>query len=207
MAINDVYRMRVITQQQEQIGVNVLHYRVVSSAPPEPSQLEIATFMDAALAPVYKPLLTAASTYRGVGVQRILPLPVQVESSTTANLGIGTVAGDELPKQITGLLSHRTSLAGAGFRGRTYVPFPGETDSAADGLPGGGYVLRMVDLRQVLIAAHLVIGAGGGSVTLQLVVFRRATGVSTIVVASIVRTFWATQRRRGDFGRPNIPPF
>lgn len=207
MAVNDIYRVRVICTKDDQIGVNVLHYRVVSNALPEPTKQEVANFLDAAFAPVYKPLLTSSAFYRGLGVQKIFPLPVEVESFSVANLGAGTVAGDELPKQVSGLLSYRTSFAGAGFRGRSYIPFAGESDNAAPGQPTGGYITRMVALGSVINSALLIIGGGGGSVTLQLVVFRRGDNTSTLVVAGLVRPFWATQRRRGDFGRPNTPPF
>jgi len=51
------------------------------------------------------------------------------------------------------------------------------------------------------------VAAGGNDATLLPVVFHRATNTGNDITSYLVRPVWATQRRRGAYGRQNVPPF
>ena len=49
----------------------------------------------------------------------------------------------------------------------------------------------------------LTAGSGGNTATLIPVIFHRGNGTTTDITLCKPRPLWATQRRRGDFGRIN----
>lgn len=206
MAVNDVLRVRVVMNTTDQIGVNVLHYIVTAEVTGGATLGEIAAYLDGMYHNAYKTLLTDQANYRGVGVQRVRPLPTSQEAVSTGNEGSGTQGGDPLPKQIAGLLSWKTIFAGPGFRGRTYVPFPPEQQNDPDGTPSANYLVNLATLSVQIRAGGLVVG-GGGSSTLAFGIYKRQQQAFNGVVDQIIRPMWATQRRRGDFGRKNVLPF
>jgi hypothetical protein len=142
----------------------------------------------------------------GMDGQVILPTLLTPVGNTTGN-GFGDNAGDALPRQTSGIISLVTALGGRKNRGRVYVPFPSETDNAIAGHPTAGYVTALGDLAAILTGPYIGVGAGGNTNDLQPVILHRVDGSVTPITGHFERSFWATQRRRGDFGRPNTGPF
>lgn len=208
MALNDIYRVTVGTYWGFQVGLNVTHWRVSIIVGAQPGDPIIAAAFDAGFAGVYKTLMHAQATYYGVRVQKIEPQPVLFPAVSANNSGIGTAGAAGLPSQNSGLVTFRTPYAGRSFRGRLYMPFPAEQDNVdATGRPTNGYITNLNALAN-FYRTPLVAQLAGNSVTLELGVRGRSIPSFIVVNAHVVRPFWATQRRRGDFGRPNvIPPF
>lgn len=206
MAVGDIYELVTTTFGDQQIGVNVLHYVVSASTPPEPAIFIVASQASVIFGPLYIALLNVNFEYNSLSAQRIRPLPVGAKAISTSAQGPGVVAGDPLPKQTSGLIAKRTSLGGRRNRGRAYVAFPAEDDSTGNAQPSPGYVAALGNLANQM-AAVIVVADGPGSITLQPVVFSRtAPETATPITNCTPSDFWATQRRRGDFGRPNMPP-
>jgi len=197
----------VLTLQGNQIGVNILHYLVRTAVAPVPSLQQCANTLDLAFNGPYKQVLNNTSTYRGVAVANVSGLrTTQFIANTNAGGGVAGVAS--LPTQVRGMLSYYTQLAGPRYRGRTYIPFPPTNAGDANGMPTGAYVTFL----GILLAAMfgpIVVPNGAGSVSLALGVAHRVAGVYTIseVVTAYARARFATQRKSGAYGRPNINPF
>lgn len=206
MAVGDIYEMRVICATSSQISVNVYHHLVTSETVTPASLQAIATAFDARVQAIYKLLMTDQATYRGVGVRKIKPLPPTLEVTATANQGPGTNTGDPLPKQIAGVISFRTSFSGVRYRGRKYIPFPAEGSSTTSAQPFPAYVTGLQGLADAVIPI-LTVNDGANSTTLGFAIFHRDTREADLVISAIPRAVWGTQRRRGDFGRANTPPF
>jgi len=206
LALNDVVRLRVACYTANQQGVNVCHFQVTTVVGTGQTDAQVAGAFDTALAARYKAVLSVAARYRGVSIQRILPLPPTYPQIVTTSDGVGTVAGDMMSTQTSGIVSAKTEFAGPKYRGRAYIPFPGEASNDANGLPIAGYVTDLEDIGDELYTP-VVIGGGGNTVTLTPCIYHRATATVTKIDGYTARAKWATQRRRGSFGQVNPTPF
>lgn len=206
LALGDIIRVRAASYTANQQGINVVHFRVSSVNGSSQTDLQVATALDTAMEGRYKAALSAQARYRGISVQKIRPLPVTFPQIVTANDGVGLVAGDLMSTQTSGIISSQTNLAGPGFRGRAYIPFPGEASNDVDGTPTAAYVSLIDDLGEMLYEAHPV-GAGPNDIVITPVLFHRATATFTDITGFVARDKWATQRRRGSYGKTNPTPF
>jgi hypothetical protein len=201
---DDIVEVKYVCAMGDQVALNIRHYKVVSIAGDSRNLTQIATFVAQSARPFYLPLLTNQAEFRGCTARRIRPLPKSAEGLASLP-GQGTAGTQPLPPQICGLISLRTSLAGVANRGRVYVPFPDESDSVPPGRPSETYVFNMVNLAIELISDY-AIADGPDEAILDEVLFHRNSGTTTDIESTIERNFWATQRRRGDFGSKNVPP-
>lgn len=204
-AVDDIWQLRVGCYSPVQAGINVVNYKILSIAGGGLSDVQLATSLDALLESSYKAAMSVSATYYGVSLQRISPLPKTAAVIIDANEGAGTVAGDILPLQVSGLFSFQTLLAGPKYRGRIYIPFPGEASNDTDGTPTGAYRTLVAAIAADLFQVSHT--SGGQTTNINPVIWHRATGTSTECVGGLVRAKWATQRRRGAYGRVNAPPF
>lgn len=206
VALNDILSLQVICNNVEQTSFNTFHYIITATAPPAPFVSDVGVAFDTLMAPLFKACMSANSVYEGVRAQKIAPLPVTAQALISAHTGAGTAGGNDLPRQTAGLISWKTDLAGRGFRGRTYVPFPSSTFLTPGGHTTAGYQTAVLAIANAAIG-FTAVAAGGGSCGLLLGVYHRKTlTITPIVSPARVRLFWATDRRRGDFGRPNVSP-
>jgi len=149
--------------------------------------------------------LSVSAAFAGIGLDKLstFPVPARVYASEFED---GTVAGDPLPSQCAGLISWRTALAGKRNRGRTYMPFPAEADNAVTEFPSADYQARLQTLASTLENITLL-NTEAGDIFLRMQVNSVAGNTFTDVDGYLIRAKWATQRRRGQFGRPNALPF
>jgi hypothetical protein len=206
MAIGDLYQIRFVSFDTDQIGLNIRHYVATASVAPEPSRVQIADFFTAAFAPTMQTMLNANAIFKGCDVRQLLPPPATIADHTTAAQVPGLVATPAAPRQVSGLIKLSTPLAGRAGRGRFYMPFPATTSVQADGAMGPAYFVNLGTLATKLNQGQ-TIPNGGGSLTLFPVIFHRKTGTFTLVTGTVARQGWATQRRRGFFGRINVQPW
>lgn len=206
LALGDIIRVRVACYTSNQQGINVVHYRVSTSNGSGQTDAQVALALDTNLEVRYKAVISAQARYRGVSVQKIRPLPVAYPQVSTAFDGVGTVAGDMLATQVSGIVTAITNLAGPKYRGRVYIPFPGEGNSDADGIPTNAYVGNIDDIGDELFSP-ISVGVGPNDIVLTPVINHRATATYTDITGWIARQKWATQRRRGSYGKTNPTPF
>lgn len=124
--------------------------------------------------------------------------------------GAGTAGAGALPQQVSGIVKTNTTRSGNAFRGRFYVPFPYAASIDADFTPLAAYVTKINNL-----AANWVTGM---NVTPTATVYqfipviwhlkankKGTTAANTFdpITGFLSEKAWATQRRRGDFGRIN----
>lgn len=208
MAIGDVYKVRFCCYTPTQIGLNITHWKTVAEAGVGASLADIALKMNDTFAPLYKPAITGAARYRGVGVTLILPPPATAEITNTVLDGAGTAGVMAAPTQTSGIITIKDGLAGRAHRGRIYIPFP---DQISVSPTGGNTLAYEASLNTLLGAfgANQTCGVGGNTTTLQLGIFHRlpVPGNATVVTFLTTPDKFATQRRRGEYGRPNVLPF
>lgn len=203
LAINNVVRLTIVTRDDEQVAMMTPHAVVTGVGGAPATDQDVADYMDAGLEVLLKPLMAADAEYRGLIVQKIYPAPKAAFVDSNGFAGIGTAGAVSLPRQSAGLISLRTALAGPANRGRMYVPFPSVTDNATDGVPTAGYVTKLNSFASNLIAGLATVNVGGRTAALQLVIWHRTLNNWTPVTTYQSSALWATQRRRGSYGRAN----
>lgn len=85
------------------------------------------------------------------------------------------------------------------------MPFPAESQNDADQTPTAAYLVVLFNYTSVAIAS-LLAGVNPNTNTLESIVYNRASGTGIPITSFTARDKWATQRRRGDYGRTNILP-
>jgi len=73
--------------------------------------------------------------------------------------------------------------------------------------PSAGYITLAEGLAAEHIATKIIPGGGANDATVYPVLFSVATGVHKVMTNAIVRTAWATQRRRSLINKGDVGPF
>lgn len=204
MAVNDIYRLRVYWRFGDQVSINTIHLRTLTETGVI-NRDELAQYLLDDCETAWGALVTSAATYLGISLQRIAP--VALDPVVKEAVGVsGQVLGEPLPRQVCGLISWRTGEAGRSNRGRMYVPFPSETDNLTGEGPTPNYTARMQNLADFFIGGVPHSGSGGlWTINLIPIIWGPTKGLGLEINGAAIRTGWATQRRRGTYGRQNPP--
>lgn len=216
LTVGSPVKVRIWTRvlPENQAAVNTIYYIVAAVGSPAASDLDVATQIDATIAPHYKALLSGVAEYRGVQAQILNTLyPYKAfysAAGVNTNAGAGTGAATLLPSQTCGLISFQTARAGRAFRGRFYAAFPSQGMDSGGGSPTAGYITNLTTLTGD-VDTGLSIVQGGRTATLVRVILHKKDKSGVVpdpspVIAASVSELWATQRRRGNFGRHNDSP-
>jgi len=203
----DYAEVRYCCYTPTQISLNICHYRLDITAGTWTDQ-EVVSAMTLIVANIYKSNMPNEASFRGVGL-RLQVLPVPTEVFDVSQDGAGTAAGDLSATQVSGLITKRTARAGRKYRGRLYVGFPSALDIDSNGVPTPAYVAGIQTLGNTLGPVMALVN---GANTMEAVMRVRSTlvpGAPTYepVVALTSRNRFGTQRSRGAYGAPNIPPW
>lgn len=209
LAVNDTIEIKLYSFCRDQLGINVLHYRVTGGTNlTTVDGVQAADFAFDQFATVLTNLMSDSADFVGTSFQKVRPAPATLAFFSTAASVPGAIVGDVLPLQSTGLITKRTDSIGRANRGRVYIPFPPESLNDAAGLPTLGYVNGLDTLAEKIMGP-INVGTitDPFSITLAGVVYHRSAGGSTLITTTVSRRKWATQRRRGSYGKPNVNPF
>lgn len=92
------------------------------------------------------------------------------------------------------------------------MPFPATTSNSGLGVPATAYLDAVTDFATFIITGIVIpnVGSGVGSLTIVPVTKYVAPGPPALPVQMdefFIALGWATQRKRGFFGKPNSNPF
>ena len=122
----------------------------------------------------------------------------------------GTAGTTPIPTQVAGMVSFYCEDGGRKGRGRSYIPFPDQASNvAATDTPITAYVNNL-DLFAAAVLGPNEISSGPNTLTLNGGLFDQyspSIPVFRPFVTWISRRRWATQRKRGNYGRANANPF
>lgn len=204
--IGDIWTIRPCLFDGTQLSLNVLYYQVTAQAGLGATAQQIADDADASFAASIKAAAADTATYLGCLAQRVLPLPVGVVGKGTTNTGAGTGGAICMPRQVAGLISKNTAQGGRRGRGHAYIGFVPVAAVQGDGAPTAAYLLLLADIATI-ISTPLSSGGGGNTSVLTPGIYsKKFTGFFPYTLVGR-ETAFATQRRRGAYGRPNISPF
>lgn len=221
LAVGMLLRIRTVcySPSETQLGECVQHWQVGTPVGVVTDQ-DVADALSQRFAPAFRAWIGDNCSYRGVGVQIIKPVAFP-EVFNNAFAGVGTSGGVAQPLQVTALVRHQSSVlyVGPGIKhllrraqGRSYVPFPSVTwVGNPDPMSAGGFA-ALTGVATAIGLNRTIVGHGG-NVGLTI-----GTYVTTDYGPPKVQLFipsdnlfpvrlWATQRRRGEYGRQNVDPF
>lgn len=208
ISVGDVLVARFVCQLDDQVAINRRLLRVTADdAVDPPTDTSLAAGLDSLFALAYKDSLVSDATYRGVSLQRIIPLPKTIPAVGSLNAGPGTQVGNPMPPQTAGVYSLRADFAGRTFQGRSYQPFPSDVSNDAEGKPTAAYRAVLSDLGLAFSNPIVINGTVSGSTTLQPTLDPTGAAPNRDLTSFVTRLVWGTQRRRGGFGASNVPPF
>lgn len=207
LAVGQTYLAVSVMLQQQQTAIQRRYFRCTATTGTGATTADAANLLDTTLGPVYIGLINNNASYLGTSVRKVsLPGPFLAAAVSVLNAGVGTAGAIAQAKQTAGLIRFRTDFIGKKQRGRAFVPFPASADDAGNGVPTAGYMTRLNNLASQIILPF-VAGAGVNTATLNACLFVPKTGAFSPITFGLGYPAWATQRRRGDFGRTNTPPF
>lgn len=211
MVVGDHRKIVFWCQMGAQAGLMVQHYEVAALSSTPFSDSNAARIISARFAERIIPLLNSQAQYRGLIMYDTDAIPLPTPIYSTEGADSGTAGGDPLPGQVSGIITLRSTIAGRAGRGRKYVPFPGENDNdGSTGFPAPvvDYKDRLEDLAPLFGSSFVFEDPDNPGVTIDLDGVLYQDGDPTYFITSTVaRRAWASQRRRGSYGRANIPPF
>lgn len=205
----NIITLRLWSTWSNQAAVNTFHYLMgvrtglvdVNGA---------ALFFDTLLNVLVKAIMADSSTYRGLQCY-VNQLPLPQPGVSVVYAGVGTGSGLQMGAQICGLSRWQTAFAGPANRGRTYWPFPPAGLDAAGGFPSTGYLSDLEAIQDALIGVSAVTQAGGGTIDATYIIRHGLNKAGIIppptpITTGLASGGWATQKRRGFFGRANTSP-
>jgi len=200
----DMVQLTVFTAYKNQVGLNRFFYQVSAT----PGATADAQVMADAIVPAiqldYAACMSMHAAFHGVKLETAMAGPAY-EPVYSSEVEDGAIVGDPLPGQCTGITTWRTELAGARHRGRTYWPFPAEEQNIVTSVPSAAYLTNVENLSLKMRSFNITADAVEWVFVLHI--WSSVDAVYREVTAHTVRPKWATQRRRGDFGRANVLPF
>lgn len=201
------YLLRCVCRTSDQIAVNNIHYIMfVENGSPTTEALLAA--WGPQIRDAYAVLLSDEAFFYGLSLQRLVNGAAVAAPDVWVDETQGLEVSELLPKQSSGIISAYTLFPGPSGRGRIYVPFAGEGSNEPEGRPTLNYVDKLEALadevytRKTYSAPDL-----DNEVTPWPIIYNRANNTNKNIQRYIARRAWATQRRRGDYGKQNHVPF
>jgi hypothetical protein len=206
LAVNDIVKIQLWSHDAEQAAVNTFHFKVTAVGGLIASLEDMIKDIDDTVEALYKAILNQQATYDGILGQIVFPPPLMVHVVRTTNAGAGTGGAQGAARQVAGLLRWGTPLAGPGGRGRNYLPFTSNADSDGIGVPTAGYGANATAFA-VALSSFTTVSEGGRTATVAFGLKKRNSSTFTAITSGNFEQKWATQKKRGSFGRPNSSPF
>lgn len=208
-APGDLVKFSVWCTDGNQAAVNTYYFGVNTVAGGGVTDLVAAQEFEAIFAPGYKLCLNNNAVFNGVQCQILRNGGAFIAQNSNALTGAGTGGAISLPRQVSGLISWKTDKAGQKNRGRSYLPFFSTTSDVGDGSMNAGTQANVVAIANLLVALGTL---GTGGVTSHFIFSLKHGAPKNVqpladpIISGSVKPQWATQRKRGFFGRPNVSP-
>jgi hypothetical protein len=208
LIVGDIIQFRTWSTDTDQASVQRMNYLVVSVTGSITDQ-DCCTLFSTAMEGPMKAILNNNATFNGIEAQLVSRTPLTASVFETADAGPGTAGAAALPRQTAGILTWLTPFAGVRFRGRLYMPFPAAADDQGNGIPTNAYEVKMFNVAQIYVGFTNPTVGINNAVLAQILVHKAGktpTPLPTVITSYFIKQKWATQRRRGSFGRVNSSP-
>jgi len=208
MPIGSVVAAVTVCQVAGQISTNTRKWQLTQLT--GASTFQSADFLnqyDLDMSLLMIPPLSNSATYYGTMLYLKNPLTTAPRPDTISiNTGPGTGGVGLMPTQACGIISFYTNLLGKQGQGRMYVPFPSPDSLSVDGSPTIGYQNDLDTLGNFL-RTDIILTPPGLSARFAPVMYQGGVAPSLFITSMKSHNAFATQRRRGAFGKTNSLPF
>lgn len=210
LVLHQVYRHTIFTFLGQQMAMTSVNFQLNSLTGTGGDDLGDASLqLMAGMSNAWKLAVSTAATMVGSKLAQVGPGPLPLPGIATDG-GVCSGGSSPLPQQVSGIIKNTTARGGRAFRGRSYVPFPYAAAVDTDYTPTAAYVTKLGTIAADWINTTTITIAGS-TYTFIPVIYHRKAGKSGVpaantfdyVVGTVAEKEWATQRRRGDFGRVN----
>lgn len=208
--VGDYFECILYCTAIEQTSLNVLCFQIDTITTGAPIWANVAEAISKVVGPIYKTCLDIHAKWYGVGVRYLDVAGPGAWYYSGSERGFGVNDSELLPRQVCGMFTKTTALAGRHGRGRMYVAFPPESgNNAALAVPEDSYMATLDALAAQLTTPNTVFTGTSMTLTLDPQLVGRILGVPFFepIIGRIPRQKWATHRTRGSYGKPNAPPF
>lgn len=201
MQAGDRVRSNWIVWMNDQSGVFGISWYVLTNVGGALYAGDFATYLGNA---VEGDLQAALPSAAALGVLRVnfLGTPPTKAGGMAESAANGSNVSGIQGQQVSGIITWYTDLGGPQYRGRSYVPFPSLDTVDVDGLPTVTYNTQLATLAASIFSITTV-GVGGATITIKPIIYHRATNTDATITDYRVRGLFATQKRRGNYGRLN----
>jgi len=221
LEVGDAIQIQIFCSLGAQTSVTSWYYTVDTI--PGLSDSAVARLLADAFVVPWTALMCNDAQYDGVKVTNLTQTTIAPSLAPPKQDTFGNAGAIPLPRQCAALVGLLTERGGKHGRGRRYLPFPAAADNESDGIatPTDGYRNRCNNLLAT-IAQRWVINAGGGAALTLVPVVRANLTVQPVppvdpplpptwnyfpITRYLIPDAWATQKRRGYYGRANFSPF
>lgn len=130
MASGDLLKLVVNQSLQSSVVQNVLYYEVITDAPSDPNEVELANvFTQSVIVAKWQPVVTTELGFECLQIQKEFPTPAAAVREFDVSL-VGQKAPEALPAMNSVLFQKiNNATAGVGRRGRIYVAGIPESDT------------------------------------------------------------------------------
>jgi len=199
----EIYLATFYSWVDGQLGLTGVHYSAGPVIGVAPTYGDMAYQLQTVNDSLFQAVMAVAADILGCRVTQVRPVvtphPLAGVATSTSS---GSGANPVMPTQVSGIISVKGPFASRKGVGRNYVAFPSTVEQDADGTPTAAYVSQLQTLANSLYSSINITGAGG-SCLMDPVTWTRATATANVVSSNTAKKLWATQKRRGDFGRQN----
>lgn len=192
MAINDVYSVLAIQRLHGQACINTFYYQQTNNGDDEAGLL---TRFDATVGAAVRSAQSDEVTWEAAISNRILPLPRRAQVVATLS-SQGAIIEPSLPTSVAVLVSKKTHLAGARYRGRWYFAGAAKTDADESTLNAGGVAAWNAVPGPLLQTLTTIGGVDFVPVHYHQSEANPGTYATTVVTSTLLRSILRNQRRR-----------
>lgn len=190
MATGEVYRASVVgSHTGTELAVVTWHFRMLSEATPDST---IGAYLKTYWCDLVKTRQAGTFRWDSIEFLRVNASPPISYHYATAFPVTGTGTGEEMPRQVAVVVTHRTQYAGRSYRGRHYIPALTE-NYFTSGLVETAALAALQTYYDDIVAA---VGASGSNTDIQWVVWSQKLMTYTAVREAVVRNVPGVIRRR-----------
>lgn len=206
IAAGDVIQCKVVSEDPTSgEAFNILNFACISVGGTPATDQDVSDKVDSQIFSAYKALIPSSCQYRGIIARNLIHSPLYPDVESVTNAGAGTGSGGIANTQATGMISTQTVFAGKQYRGRIYIPWIPQSFIGTSGHPAAGYLTALTTLAGLIVGV-LTVSVAGRTATLSLCVYHRKFKLFTYVLTAVIRASFATQKRRGNYGKNRTPP-
>jgi hypothetical protein len=202
-------RLTLVSTFANQLGITAYHVATDTGVAREPSVDNLNAIADhysTFLATDFKAALSNETTFLGLRVRYEAAASsgdLEVRTAADADLGSWPEAGT-MPAQLCGLIRKKAQEPGRRGRGRMYIPFPAADTANADGSCSTSYRAALLQIANLIVQPQDVLLTGGLTTLYPTLFSQDRTLPGFRIIATERASGFATQRRRGAFGKFNL---